>query len=138
MAQLYHQEVNSELQMDEFKSFKYTISVENLICHQEETLNNLKMTNFEENEHVMEEHFAIDGLAPCVYEYWRKIEEIEENELLIEEEFDVSPHESDTSIAHVEEEAKKEIELTFERPKEPQKDRKEDQPLALVNPPTLR
>ncbi|KAK9125490.1 hypothetical protein Scep_014336 [Stephania cephalantha] len=95
--------------MDEFKNFEYSISEENLSCHQEETLNALTLMNVEENKHVMEEHFAIDGLTACVYEYWSENEEFEENELSIEEKIDFSLHESYTSIAQVQEEAEKEI-----------------------------
>ncbi|KAK9157846.1 hypothetical protein Scep_004420 [Stephania cephalantha] len=52
-----------------------------------------------DNEHGMDEHFAIDGLTPCVYEYQSKNEEFEQNELSIEENFDISPQESNISIA---------------------------------------
>ncbi|KAK9140282.1 hypothetical protein Scep_009963 [Stephania cephalantha] len=60
-----------------------------------------------------------------------------ENEISIDENFEVSPPEPDTSITQVQEEVEKEIEFTFERPEELQKEIKEDQPSALVNPPSL-
>ncbi|KAK9132941.1 hypothetical protein Scep_012469 [Stephania cephalantha] len=102
-----------------------------------EFVQNVIMMNVEENEHVMEENFAIDRLTPCAYEYWSKNEEFEENELSIEEKLDISPHESDTSIAQVQEKAKKKIEVTFEKSKEPQQESREYQPFMLVNPSTL-
>ncbi|KAK9102409.1 hypothetical protein Sjap_019663 [Stephania japonica] len=55
-----------------------------------------------------------------------------------EETIEVSLHEPDISIAQNEaEEAEKEIDVILERPEEPQKRSKEDQPLVLVTPPTL-
>ncbi|KAK9101861.1 hypothetical protein Sjap_019115 [Stephania japonica] len=55
-----------------------------------------------------------------------------------EETIEVSLHEPDISIAQNEaEEAEKEIDVILERPKELQKESKEDQPLVLVKPPTL-
>ncbi|KAK9096398.1 hypothetical protein Sjap_021895 [Stephania japonica] len=55
-----------------------------------------------------------------------------------EEIIEVSLHESDISIAQNEaDEAEKEIDVILERPEEPQKRSKEDQPLVLVTPPTL-
>ncbi|KAK9129995.1 hypothetical protein Sjap_010482 [Stephania japonica] len=61
-------------------------------------------------------------------EYWSELEET----------LDVSLHEPDIIIAHNEkDEVEKEIEVISERPEEPQKESKEDQPLVLVKPPTL-
>ncbi|KAK9110651.1 hypothetical protein Sjap_018711 [Stephania japonica] len=55
-----------------------------------------------------------------------------------EEIIEVSLHEPDISIAQNEaDEAEKEIDVILERPEEPQKRNKEDQPLVLVTPPTL-
>ncbi|KAK9091521.1 hypothetical protein Sjap_024698 [Stephania japonica] len=55
-----------------------------------------------------------------------------------EEIIEVSLHEPDISIAQNEaDEAEKEIDVILERPEEPQKRSKEDQPLVLVTPPTL-
>ncbi|KAK9145803.1 hypothetical protein Sjap_005706 [Stephania japonica] len=55
-----------------------------------------------------------------------------------EEIIEVSLHEPDISIAQNEaNEAEKEIDVILERPEEPQKRSKEDQPLVLVTPPTL-
>ncbi|KAK9132487.1 hypothetical protein Scep_012015 [Stephania cephalantha] len=87
---------------------------------QEKTLNDVTLISVEDNEHAMEEHLAIDGLAPCVYEYWSEKEELEENEVSIEENFKVSTKKANTSISQVQEEVEKEIEVTFERPKGPQ------------------
>ncbi|KAK9136975.1 hypothetical protein Sjap_007569 [Stephania japonica] len=55
-----------------------------------------------------------------------------------EETIEVSLHESNIIIAHNEAyEAEKEINVILERPEEPQKESKEDQPLVLVKSPTL-
>ncbi|KAK9130983.1 hypothetical protein Sjap_011470 [Stephania japonica] len=54
------------------------------------------------------------------------------------EELEVSPSEPDIIIAqNKEDEAEKEIEVIYERPKKPQKEIKEDRPLVLVKPPTF-
>ncbi|KAK9125781.1 hypothetical protein Scep_014627 [Stephania cephalantha] len=62
---------------------------------------------------------------------------VEENELSTKENFEVSSHKSDTSIAQVQEEARKEIEVILERSKEQRQESKEDQPFMLVNSLTL-
>ncbi|KAK9153535.1 hypothetical protein Sjap_001015 [Stephania japonica] len=63
-----------------------------------------------------------------IEDYWSEPEEI----------IEVSLHEPDISIAQNEaDEAEKEIDVILERPEEPQKMSKEDQPLVLVKPPTL-
>ncbi|KAK9115171.1 hypothetical protein Syun_021968 [Stephania yunnanensis] len=55
-----------------------------------------------------------------------------------EETLDVSSHETDMSIApNDDDDAALEIGVISERPEEPQKENKEDQPLVLVKPPTL-
>ncbi|KAK9088645.1 hypothetical protein Scep_027727 [Stephania cephalantha] len=54
---------------DDYKNDEYLIGEEDLICHQKDTLNDETMMNVEDNEHVMEEHFDIDWLTPCAYEY---------------------------------------------------------------------
>ncbi|KAK9126184.1 hypothetical protein Scep_015030 [Stephania cephalantha] len=54
------------------------------------------------------------------------------------ETLEVCSHEPDITIAQYDNvEAEKEIEVISERPKEPQKENEEDQPLVLVKPPTL-
>ncbi|KAK9144470.1 hypothetical protein Sjap_004373 [Stephania japonica] len=63
-----------------------------------------------------------------IEDYWSELEEI----------IKVSLHEPDISIAQNEaDEAENEINVILERPEEPQKRSKEDQPLVLVTPPTL-
>ncbi|KAK9137683.1 hypothetical protein Sjap_008277 [Stephania japonica] len=47
-----------------------------LSCDKEETLNDVRLMSVKVNEHAMEEHFAIDGLTPCMYEYWSDHEEL--------------------------------------------------------------
>ncbi|KAK9145232.1 hypothetical protein Sjap_005135 [Stephania japonica] len=55
-----------------------------------------------------------------------------------EETLDVSLHKPNITIAQsIYDEVEKDIEIVSERPKEPQKESKEDQPLVLVKPPTL-
>ncbi|KAK9128159.1 hypothetical protein Syun_016956 [Stephania yunnanensis] len=55
-----------------------------------------------------------------------------------EETLDVSSHEPDMSIApNDDDDAALEIGVISERPEEPRKENKEDQPLVLVKPPTL-
>ncbi|KAK9087566.1 hypothetical protein Syun_029960 [Stephania yunnanensis] len=55
-----------------------------------------------------------------------------------EETLDVSSHEPDMSIApNDDDDTALEIGVISERPEEPQKENKEDQPLVLVKPPTL-
>ncbi|KAK9107119.1 hypothetical protein Syun_023130 [Stephania yunnanensis] len=55
-----------------------------------------------------------------------------------EETLYVSSHELDITIAQYDDdEAEKEIEVISERSEDPQKENEEDQPLVLVNPPTL-
>ncbi|KAK9103331.1 hypothetical protein Sjap_020585 [Stephania japonica] len=48
-----------------------------LSCDENETLNDVTLKSVETNEHVMNEYFAIDGLIPCIYEYWSDHEELE-------------------------------------------------------------
>ncbi|KAK9090089.1 hypothetical protein Sjap_023266 [Stephania japonica] len=63
-----------------------------------------------------------------IEDYWSEPEEI----------IEVSLHEPNISIAQNEAyEAEKEINFILERPEEPQKRSKEDQPLVLVTPPTV-
>ncbi|KAK9102638.1 hypothetical protein Sjap_019892 [Stephania japonica] len=73
------------------------------------------------------ESVEVNEVTP-VEDYWSEPEEI----------IKVSLHEPDIIIAQNEaDEAEKEINVILERPEEPQKECKEDQPLVLVKPPTL-
>ncbi|KAK9122504.1 hypothetical protein Sjap_012106 [Stephania japonica] len=73
------------------------------------------------------ESVEVNEVTP-IEDYWSEPEEIIEGSL----------HKPDISIAQNEaDEAEKEIDVILERPEEPQKRSKEDQPLVLVTPPTL-
>ncbi|KAK9130000.1 hypothetical protein Sjap_010487 [Stephania japonica] len=73
------------------------------------------------------ESVEVNEVTP-IEDYWSEPEEI----------IEVSLHEPDISIAQDEvDEAENEIDVILERPEEPQKESKEDQPLVLVKPPTL-
>ncbi|KAK9103032.1 hypothetical protein Sjap_020286 [Stephania japonica] len=73
------------------------------------------------------ESVEVNEVTP-IEDYWSEPEEI----------IEVSLHEPDISIARNKtSEAEKEIDVILERPEEPQKESKEDQPLVLVKPPTL-
>ncbi|KAK9116472.1 hypothetical protein Sjap_015419 [Stephania japonica] len=73
------------------------------------------------------ESVEVNEVIP-IEDYWSESEEI----------IEVSLHEPNISIAQNEaDEAEKEINVILERPEEPQKESKEDQPLVLVTPPTL-
>ncbi|KAK9109984.1 hypothetical protein Sjap_018044 [Stephania japonica] len=73
------------------------------------------------------ESVVVNEVTP-IEDYWNEPEEI----------IEVSLHEPDISIAQNEaDEAEKVIDVLLERPEEPQKRRKEDQPRVLVTPPTL-
>ncbi|KAK9110118.1 hypothetical protein Sjap_018178 [Stephania japonica] len=41
-----------------------------LSSDEKETWNDVTLKSVATEEHVMNEHFSIDGLAPCIYEYW--------------------------------------------------------------------
>ncbi|KAK9096607.1 hypothetical protein Sjap_022104 [Stephania japonica] len=102
-----------------------------LSCDEKETLNDVTLKSVETNEHAINEHFAIDGLTPCIYEYWSDHEESEGK-------LEVSQSEPEIVMAQTyEEEAEKEIEVTLTRPEELQEENKDDQSFVLVNPPTL-
>ncbi|KAK9109923.1 hypothetical protein Sjap_017983 [Stephania japonica] len=102
-----------------------------LSCDEKETLNDATLKSVETNEHAMNEYFAIDGLTPCIYEYWSDHEESEG-------ETEVSQSESEIVMAQTyEEEVKKEIEVTLTRPEELQQESKDNQSFVLVNPFTL-
>ncbi|KAK9129317.1 hypothetical protein Sjap_009804 [Stephania japonica] len=73
------------------------------------------------------ESVEVNEVTP-IEDYWSEPEEI----------IEVSLHEPDISIAQNEaDEAEKEIDVILERPEEPLKRSKEDQPQVLVMPPTL-
>ncbi|KAK9091371.1 hypothetical protein Sjap_024548 [Stephania japonica] len=73
------------------------------------------------------ESVEVNEVTP-IEDYWSEPEEI----------IEVSLHEPDISIAQNEaDEVENEIDVILERPEEPQKESKEDQPLVLVKPPTL-
>ncbi|KAK9130405.1 hypothetical protein Sjap_010892 [Stephania japonica] len=73
------------------------------------------------------ESVEVNEVTP-IEDYWSEPEEI----------IEVSLYEPDISIAQNEaDEAEKKIDVILERPEEPQKESKEDQPLVLVKPPTL-
>ncbi|KAK9116255.1 hypothetical protein Sjap_015202 [Stephania japonica] len=102
-----------------------------LSCDEEETLKDVTLMSVEANEHAMNEYFAIDGLTPCIYEYWSDYEESKG-------ELEVSQSEPEIIMAQTyEEEAEKEIKLTLTRPEDLQQESKDDQSFVLVNPPTL-
>ncbi|KAK9102049.1 hypothetical protein Sjap_019303 [Stephania japonica] len=68
------------------------------------------------------ESVEVNEVSP-IEDYWSEPEEI----------IEVSLHEPDISIAQNEaDEAEKEIDVILERPEEPQKRSKEDQPLVLI------
>ncbi|KAK9154197.1 hypothetical protein Sjap_001677 [Stephania japonica] len=102
-----------------------------LSCDKKETLNDVTLMSVEATEHAMNEHFAIDGLTPCIYEY---LSDHEESEGKLE----VSQSKPEIVMAQThEEEAEKEIEVTLTRPEVLQQESKEDQSFVLVNPPTF-
>ncbi|KAK9123519.1 hypothetical protein Sjap_013121 [Stephania japonica] len=79
-------------------------------CDKKETLNDVTLTSVEANELAMNEYFGIDGLTPCMCEYWSDHEELEGKH-------EVSQSEPEIVMAQThEEEAKKEIEVTLTRP----------------------
>ncbi|KAK9122909.1 hypothetical protein Sjap_012511 [Stephania japonica] len=102
-----------------------------LSCDEKETLNDVTLKSVETNEHAMNDYFAINGLTPCIYEYWSDHEKSEG-------ELEVSQSELEIVTAQsYDEEAEKEIEVTLTRPEELQQESKDDQSFVLVNPPTL-
>ncbi|KAK9102897.1 hypothetical protein Sjap_020151 [Stephania japonica] len=48
-----------------------------LSCDEKETLKDVTLMSVEANEHAMNEYFAIDGVTPCIYEYWSDHKESE-------------------------------------------------------------
>ncbi|KAK9085726.1 hypothetical protein Sjap_026137 [Stephania japonica] len=101
-----------------------------LSCDEKETLNDVTLKSVETNEHAMNEYFAINGLTPCIYEYWSDHEKSEG-------ELEVFQLELEIVMAQTYEEAEIEIEVTLTRPEELQQESKGDQSFVLVNPPTL-
>ncbi|KAK9096708.1 hypothetical protein Sjap_022205 [Stephania japonica] len=101
-----------------------------LSCDEKETLNDVTLKSVETNEHALNEYFAIDGLTPCIYDYWSDHEESKG-------ELEVSQSEPEIVMAQTYEEAEKEIEVTLTRPEELQQESKDNQSFVLVNPPTL-
>ncbi|KAK9096541.1 hypothetical protein Sjap_022038 [Stephania japonica] len=100
-----------------------------LSCDKKETLNDVTLISVEANEPAMKEHFAIDGLTPCMYEYWSDHKELEGK-------LEVSQSEPEIVMAQThEEEAKKGIEVTLTRLEILQQESKEDQSIVLVNLP---
>ncbi|KAK9091035.1 hypothetical protein Sjap_024212 [Stephania japonica] len=83
-----------------------------LSCDEKETLKDVTLMSVEANDHATNEHFAIDGLTPCICEYLSDHEESEG-------ELEVSQLEPEIIMAQTyEEEAEKEIEVTLTRPEE--------------------
>ncbi|KAK9116391.1 hypothetical protein Sjap_015338 [Stephania japonica] len=98
-----------------------------LSCDEKETLNDVTLKSVETNEHAMNEYFAIDGLTPCIYEYWSDHEELEG-------ELEVSQSEPETVMAQTyEKEVEKEIEVTLTRQEKLQQESKDDQSFVLID-----
>ncbi|KAK9144997.1 hypothetical protein Sjap_004900 [Stephania japonica] len=94
-----------------------------LSCDEKETLNDVTLMSVEANDHATNEHFAIDGLTPCIYEYWSD-HKVSKGEL------EVSQSELEIVMAQTyEEEAEKEIEVTLTRPEDLQQESKTTNPL---------
>ncbi|KAK9155150.1 hypothetical protein Sjap_002630 [Stephania japonica] len=137
----HFKDINSNLQSIETLTSKMNDTLNRMLeeeefpvllsCDEQETLKDVTLMSVEANEHAMNEYFAIDGLTPCIYEYWSDHEESEG-------ELEVSQSESEIVMAQTyEEEAEKEIKLTLTRPEDLQQESKDDQSFVLVNPPTL-
>ncbi|KAK9096523.1 hypothetical protein Sjap_022020 [Stephania japonica] len=137
----HFKDINSNLQSIETLTSKMNDTLNRMLeeeefpvllsCDENETLKDVKLMSVEANDHATNEHFAIDGLIPCIYEYLSDHEESEG-------ELEVSQSEPGIVMAQTyEEEAKKEIEVTLPRSKELQQESKDDQSFVLVNPPTL-
>ncbi|KAK9122501.1 hypothetical protein Sjap_012103 [Stephania japonica] len=93
----------------------------------EEIKSILQKISIETMDAIPLESVEVNEVTP-IEDYWSEPEEI----------IEVSLHESYISIAQNEaNEAEKEINVILERPEEPKKRSKEDQPLMLVTPPTL-
>ncbi|KAK9123605.1 hypothetical protein Sjap_013207 [Stephania japonica] len=137
----HFKDINSNLQSIETLTSKMNDTLNRMLEEEEfpmllsydeqETLKDVTLMSVEANEHAMNEYFAIDGLTPCIYEYWSDHEESEE-------ELEVSQSESEIVMAQTyEEEAEKEIKLTLTRPEDLHQESKDDQSFVLVNSPTL-
>ncbi|KAK9137757.1 hypothetical protein Sjap_008351 [Stephania japonica] len=137
----HFKDINSNLQSIETLTSKMNDTLNRMLeeeefpvllsCDEQETLKDVTLMSVEANEHAMNEYFAIDGLTPCIYEYWSDHEESEG-------ELEVSQSEPEIVMAQTyEEEAEKEIEVTLTRPEDLQQESKDDQSFVLVNPPTL-
>ncbi|KAK9109995.1 hypothetical protein Sjap_018055 [Stephania japonica] len=137
----HFKDINSNLQSIETLTSKMNDTLNRMLeeeefpvllsCDEQETLKDVTLMSVEANEHAMNEYFAIDGLTPCIYEYWSDHEESEG-------ELEVSQSEPEIIMAQTyEEEAEKDIEVTLTRPEDLQQESKDDQSFVLVNPPTL-
>ncbi|KAK9153919.1 hypothetical protein Sjap_001399 [Stephania japonica] len=94
---------------------------------EEEIKSILQKISAETMSAILLESVEVNEVTP-IDDYWSEPEEI----------IEVSLHDPDISIEQNEaDEAEKEIDVILERPEEPQKRSKEDQPLVLVTPPTL-
>ncbi|KAK9116461.1 hypothetical protein Sjap_015408 [Stephania japonica] len=137
----HFKDINSNLQSIETLTSKMNDTLNRMLeeeefpvllsCDEKKTLKDVTLMSVEANEHGMNEYFAIDGLTPCIYEYWSDHEESEG-------ELEVSQSEPEIIMAQTyKEEAEKEIEVTLTRPEELQQESKDDQSFVLVNPSTL-
>ncbi|KAK9110162.1 hypothetical protein Sjap_018222 [Stephania japonica] len=137
----HFKDINSNLQNIETLTSKMNDTLNRLLeeeefpvllsCDKKKTLNDVTLMSVEANEHAMKEHFAIDELTPCIYEYRSDHEELEGK-------LEVSQSKLEIVMAQTyEEEAEKEIEVTLTLSEELQQESKEDQSFVLVNPPTL-
>ncbi|KAK9116335.1 hypothetical protein Sjap_015282 [Stephania japonica] len=83
----HFKDINSNLQSIETLTSKMNDTLNRMLkeeeflvllsCDEQETLKDVTLMSVGANEHAMNEYFAIDGLTPCIYEYWSDHEESE-------------------------------------------------------------